>query len=58
MENDNKVPRTDWVELEYIEETYEICPGVIFEKGTRAGLPREVWESEKETLQLLWKEIS
>ena len=37
----------DWVNLEYIGESYEIMEGVMFEKGTKSGLPKDIWEQNK-----------
>ncbi len=48
----------DWVNLEYFGETYEIMEGVMFEKGTKSGLPKDIWESTKDDDSMkLWRVI-
>ena len=44
----------DWVNLEYFGETYEIMEGVMFEKGTKSGLPKDIWESSKDDESMKW----
>lgn len=46
----------DWVRLEYIGETYEIFEGLYFKKGTKSGLPKEIYEANKERYKE-WKVI-
>lgn len=46
----------DWVHLEYIGEPFEIMEDVIFEKGIKSGLPKELWEQIKDDMQT-WKVI-
>lgn len=38
----------DWVYLIYTGESYEIMEGVIFEKGTRSGMPKSIWLENKD----------
>jgi hypothetical protein len=47
----------DWVNIEYVGEDYEM-EGVIFKKGTLSGLPKDIWESQRdcETMKN-WKVI-
>lgn len=48
----------DWVSIEYIGETYEIMEGVMFEKGTKSGLPVDTWENIKNDESMkYWKVI-
>ena len=44
----------DWVNLEYFGETYEIMEGAMFEKGTKSGLPKDIWESTKDDDRMKW----
>lgn len=60
MEKYNKIEEVsdDWVNLEYIGETYEIMEGVMFENGIKSGLPKDVWEEVKnEDSMKDWKVI-
>lgn len=47
---------SDWVNLEYVGESYKITKGVIFEKGTKSGLPKDIWENQRKKMTN-WKEI-
>lgn len=44
------VSRNDWVNLEYVGEPYNIEGVFFFDKGMKSGLPKEIWEKEKDKL--------
>lgn len=50
------VSSSDWVNLEYVGEPYNIEGVFFFDKGLKSGLPKEIWEKEKDKLTD-WKEV-
>jgi hypothetical protein len=50
------VSSSDWVNLEYVGEPYNIEGVFFFDKGLKSGLPKEIWEKEKDKLTD-WKAV-
>jgi hypothetical protein len=50
------VSGSNWINLEYVGESYNIEGVFFFDKGLKSGLPKEIWEKEKYKLTD-WKAV-